>query len=399
MRKFVTFGIAAAVTAAALTGCSTGSDSSDPIKVAVIATSSGPLAKFGADTLTAIQYAADERNAAGGVNGRPIELTVVETDGTPARSVAAVRKAVTQDGARFITGVLSSPEQIAIQPILTNLGAISMAYVSDDVLHQHMCSPNAFLMSQSATMSIKATVNALTPEQLSGKWAFTSVDVSSGHVAAQLMREAVEKAGGSVVSDEVSPMGTTDFGPQISKLKDSGADQLFIAQYGADGVAFVNQASQYKLFDQMKSVVGSNLIAEPLFPALGDKIVGFYNDVRYSPLIDTPKNTDFVDKWRAKESADLYYLTGGNYMAMQVLFAGLEKAGSAEPDAVRTALSGMEVDTLYGPAKIRPEDHQLLLPTYVGQVEKDPSGALQFKLIDTVDADRTTPTPSPECKL
>jgi ABC-type branched-subunit amino acid transport system substrate-binding protein len=381
-----------------LVGCSS-SEYDNSVKVAVIATTSGPLAKFGADTLAAIRFAADEKNAAGGVNGVPIELVIVDTDGTPARSLAAVRKAVTEEGATFITGVLSSPEQIAVQRLLQSFGAVSMAYVSDDVLHEEMCNPNAFLVSQSASMSVLATVDGLTPAQLSGRWAISAEDVSSGHTAVELIKAAVEEAGGTVVAEEFSPLGTTDFGPQISKIKASGADQLFAAQYGADGVAFVNQGTQYRLFDQMDTVVGSNMVSEPLFASLGDKVIGFYNDVRYSPLIDTPENKKFVEAWRAKRSEDLYYLTGGNYNAMQILFQGIEKAGSSDPDAVREALSGAEVSTLYGPATIRPEDQQLLIPTYLGQVAQDAGGELHFRLAATVPASKTTPSPSPLCDI
>jgi ABC-type branched-subunit amino acid transport system substrate-binding protein len=149
----------------------------------------------------------------------------------------------------------------------------------------------------------------------------------------------------------------------------------------------------------MDTVVGSNMVSEPLFASLGDKVIGFYNDVRYSPLIDTPENKKFVEAWRAKRSEDLYYLTGGNYNAMQILFQGIEKAGSSDPDAVREALSGAEVSTLYGPATIRPEDQQLLIPTYLGQVAQDAGGELHFRLAATVPASKTTPSPSPLCDI
>src|SRR3954451_23212713 len=81
---------------------SSGSANKDPLKVAIIPPSSGALAVFGTDAAKAWQFAADEANAKGGVDGDKVVQIRPAPDGRPATRVRAARKAVTQDGAHFI---------------------------------------------------------------------------------------------------------------------------------------------------------------------------------------------------------------------------------------------------------------------------------------------------------
>src|SRR4051812_33995471 len=226
-----------------------------PLKIAVLPTSGGALSQFGTDSAAAIQLAADEANAKGGVAGHKVEVVKVETKGTPPETVRAAQKAVAQNGAKIITGVLTSPEQAALQPQLARLGAISIMRPTDDALTGAQCSPNGFRVSQSDSMSVATLAHTL-GDRLKQKWAIQAVDFSSGHTAAKNFKAAVEKAGGQVVTEQYAPIGSTEFGSYITKLKASNADALFAAEYGADAVAFLNQAEQFKLFDRIKTVVG-----------------------------------------------------------------------------------------------------------------------------------------------
>ena len=104
----------------------------DPLKVALIPPGSGALAVFGADAVKAWEYAANEVNAKGGVDGHKVELIKSSTDAQPANTVRAARKAVTQDGAKFIGAVMTSPEHGALQQQLAGMNALSINSLGKD---------------------------------------------------------------------------------------------------------------------------------------------------------------------------------------------------------------------------------------------------------------------------
>jgi ABC-type branched-subunit amino acid transport system substrate-binding protein len=404
--------VLAALTALLLTGglaaCGSDDDSgsgsasksnagnNDPIKVVLIPPTAGALAQFGADAVKAWQYAADEVNAKGGVDGHKVELIKSSTDGQPATTVRAARKAVTQDGAKFIGAVMTSPEHGALQQQLASMNALSFNGLGkDDALTGSGCSPNAFRAVQSTSMDINA-ITATLAQLPAESWAIQAVDFSTGHTSAENFKKAAEAAGKKVVLEQFAPLNTTEFGSYITKLKAAKADGLFAVEYGADGVAFVNQGAQFKLFDQYKTVLGFNMVSEPLFKTLGTKVVGFYNNVGYDQASDNPLNKAFVEGFTAKEGSAPYYVEADNYLSAQVLFEAVKKAKSVDPAKVKAAMNGLTFDSIAGQVTMG-KDHQLVRPSYVGQVVED-GGDMTWKIVAQADGDKTRPSPDPACK-
>jgi ABC-type branched-subunit amino acid transport system substrate-binding protein len=369
---------------------------SDPLKVVLIPPSSGALAVFGADAAKAWEYAAQQANAKGGVDGHKVVLVKAQTDGQPANTVSAARKAVTQDGAHFIGAVMTSPEHGALQQQLAGMNALSFNGLGkDDALTGASCSPDAFRAVQSSSMDINAITQTLA--KLPAKtWAIQAVDYATGHSSAADFTKAAQAAGDKVVMTQYAPLGTTEFGSYITKLKSSGADGLFAVEYGADGVAFVNQGAQFNLFKQFKTVLGFNMVSEPLFPVLKDKIVGFYNNVGYDESSTNPMNKAFVAGFTKMTGKPPYYVDADNYLSAQLLFQGVEKAHSVDPQKVRAALKGIRFNSIVGPVHMG-ADQQLVRPSYVGQVVKSGNG-LAFKVVASDPGTKTHPTPDPACK-
>jgi ABC-type branched-subunit amino acid transport system substrate-binding protein len=368
----------------------------EPLRIALIPPSGGSLAVFGRDAVSAWEYAAKEANAKGGVDGHRVVLVKGETDGQPATTVRIAQK-LTQGGARFIGSVITSPENGALQQQLTAMNALSFNGLGKDpALTGEQCSPNAFRVVQNTTMDMKAVAQAI--KKLPAKrWAIQAVDYSTGHSSAEEFKAAAQSVGKQIVLEQYAPLGTSDFGSYITKLKETNADGLFSVEFGADGVAFVNQGDQFKLFDKFKNVVGLNMVSEPLFPVLGQKIVGFYNNVGYDRDENNKLNKAFVSGYTKFSGKAPYYIVADNYLAAQTLFVAVKKAKSADPAKVRKALNGITFDSIVGRVTMA-KDHQLVRPSYVGiVVEKD--GGLGWEIVASVPGNVTHPKADPSCKV
>lgn len=387
-----------AMAAACGTPAATESADGQDIVVAIIPPASGALAQYGSDAAQAWQYAVDEANAAGGVDGHRVELVKLDTDGTPANTLRAAREAVTKRGATFIGGVMTSTEHGALNAQLEGLGALSFNSLGkDDALTGKDCKANAFRVVQNNAMDVTAVAKTLA--ELPGeKWAIQAVDYSTGHTAAKIFTEAATAAGKQVVLEQYAPLNTTDFGSYITQLQNSDADALFAVEYGADGVAFVNQAAQFELTKKFRTVLGFNMVSEPLFDALGDKVAGFYNNVGYDVNADNAKNRAFVAGFEKKYGSKPYYVQADSYLAAQTLFEGIRKAGSTDVAKVRDALADLSFDSIAGEVTMRGADHQLLRPSYLGKVVGK-AGKLAFEVVATADAEETSPAPDSACRM
>lgn len=389
---------------AALIGCAAGGGGgagggdAEPIKIAIIPPTSGTFAEMGEDLTQGWEYAVEEANDNGGVNGHPVELIVKDTDATVPTTTRAMTEAVNRDGAQFISGVMSSPEHVAVFQQANQLDVLALNHVGQaDNLVGEACSPNGFTTVQSTAVNIEAMSQAMA-EIPGKKWAFLNADFATGHDVAQAFKEQVESDGGEVVSDQFVPLGTTDFGAQITEIKASGADALLSTVYGADLVAFANQAEQYQLSDQVETVVGISSISENLFPAIGDKIQGWYGNLLYDVTAESPENEAFVKGYTEKYGEAPYYFPADAYIAAQALFAAIEESGSTDPLEVRDALEGLTFTSLNGEVTMRAEDHRLISPVYAARVVEGEDGAAWESFLEVPAADLQIPV-DPACKI
>lgn len=405
MKRKITPALLAMMVAPLLVACgssdgedsASGSGAGEPLKIALLPPRGGALAQLGKDATQGWEYAAAEANAQGGVAGHEVELVRGDTDGSPAATIRAARKAVTQQGAQYISGVISSPEHGALAQQLQSLNAVSLLGLGkDDELTGKGCNANAFRAVHSTSMEIDAFTEVL-PELPAKRWAILAVDYSTGYAAAGNFKKAAKAAGLEVVSEQYAPLGTTDFGSYITKLEEAGAEGLFALVPSADGVAFIKQGSQFKLFDTYKTVFGFQMVSEPVFDALGDRILGFYSNLGYDVGADNAKNRAFVEGYTEQFGTAPYSVPADHYLAAQLLFEAVEKVKSIEPEQVKAAMNGLTFDSFAGEVTMG-ADHQLVRPAYVGQVVKQ-SGSLAFDVVAELPGKAIQPEPNPDCEL
>lgn len=372
-----------------------------PLVIGLIPPGAGALAVFGKNEVQAWQFAADQANAQGGVDGHRVKLVMGSTNVTPAATLRAARNLVLQQNAHYLGAIISSPEVAALNPQLAGLNAIQFnSTAKDNFLSGAQCTANTVNVVQSAQMDVNQIGQSL-GKLPAKKWAIIAEDYSTGHDSAAGFTAAAKKVGDTVVKTIYAPLSTTDFGSYISQLSGSGADGVFAVEYGADGVAFVNQAAQFGLLKKLKTVIGFNTVSEPLFPVLGKKILGFYNNIGYVHQQKDPLNKTFVAQWKAKFGSYPYYVEADEYLAAEALFAAVKKAHSIDPTAVKAALRGLSFDSIDGPVTIRPGDMQVLRPSNLGEVVKQSGGpgGLGWKIISSAPASSTTPAANPACHI
>ncbi len=108
------------VIASLLTACQTQGSGGDKVRVGVFMSLTGSTANFGISSTNGIKMAADEVNAAGGINGKQIEVLVQDDRSDASEAATIVTKFVTQDQVHAILGEVASSRSIAAAPIAQN---------------------------------------------------------------------------------------------------------------------------------------------------------------------------------------------------------------------------------------------------------------------------------------
>ncbi len=367
----------------------------EPVKVGLVSSKSGVFAQQGEEVMRAVQFAIDEANAKGGVDGRKVEVQTGDDEGTPDAGRRVAEK-LARDGHNLLIGAIPSSISLTIAQNLDRWDAAYFIVASkSDKLTGDTCKARSFRTNHSDAMDI-AMINEWAKKLTDKKFAVLAADYVWGRDSGESFKKAAEASGKSVPLSLFAPLGTKDFSPYIAQLKDANVDAIWVAETGRDAIAFVKQAQEFGLIPKTK-LIGHALIQNFMITATDKALEGTIGNTAYTPEIDTPRNKAFVSAWKAKFNRLPTDNEGQAYNGAQIMFDGVKLAKSVKPADVSKALRGVQLDTIYGNLAMRAADNQLMLPNYVGRA-KTVDGVLRPVIEQTFPAS-ISPPPSPLCKM
>ena len=387
----------------ALAGCSGGAasqtdeDSDGPIKIAVVTPQSGPYAAYGEEQRAGIQFAADQANDVGGVDGHKVELVFADNLGTPDGAIAASQRLVQEDNARFIIGMVSTPEMAAVTPKLEAWDAVMIGTQGQgDDLTGKACTSRYFRVTANDTAGVNTLASVIDGLDVE-HWDAIAADYSFGQASTAGVQKAVADKGGTMGKALFSPLGTSDFGTYLSQL--SGQGGLVVSLAGADAINFIKQGLSFGVLQKYDTLLVNTGLSTTTLAALDDdRLVGALGTNSWMQTADTPGTQEFVAAYKEETGHGPTENIGNGYLGMQALFAGIEKAGSTAPGDVADALEGLTFDSIQGEVTLRAEDHQIEAPTYVGSVQRTDDG-LVLVADQAIPPSQNNPEANPACQL
>lgn len=389
-------GLAVVALATSLAATAALAQGKEPVRIGVPTALSGPYGVLSTEIKRAIEFAVAQANEKG-VDGRKVEYRLLDTEVKPDLARKQAEK-LALDGFNIMTGTISSGEILAIAPMLERWDAVYVStFAKNSKITGDSCSPRLVRVNQADAQDV-AVIKPWLATRKEAKWAILAADIAWGREVGKSFTTVANADGRQVLAAHYAPFGTNDYAPYIQQIKAAAPDGVFVAFAGRDAITFLTQAKQFGLLDTTL-VGGVSIALESGVRAVGPAAKGIWGNMNYSASIDTPQNKQFVEAWRKFYNGDEPTdLEGEHYVGMQVIFQAVEKAHSVKPADIARVLSGGTFDTVFGQAKIRAEDHQMVLPNYFGYVsEKD--GKLRNIVTVTVPAEQATPAPDGSCKM
>jgi branched-chain amino acid transport system substrate-binding protein len=365
---------------------------------------SGPGAPGGKTAVVGLQMAVDRINKSGGVNGRPLELDIVDDESKPDVARRKTEKMVQEDGIDIHVGGFLSNICLACMPVWEEAKIVNMITVClDTTLTTTKCNRYTFRPYDYAPAQAVAFAPTLT--KMGKKWHIVFADYAWGQSTRDAYIAQIKQNGGEVVGSTGIPLGTPDMTPFLSKIS-GDFDGLFGITFGGDSVTLVNQAFDLGLTKKYKLAGDGSITESSNLPAMGSKIDGFIGINRYIPVfqgpLDTPYHHHFFDDAKARllkvdpsgPLPDKYVQS--NYEAVNCLKIGMEKSkfqGRDDTMKLIEALEGLEMklsdDFPQGDKMLRKADHQAFPQEFIFEV----SGGT-YHLKEAVPGDKTIVPPA-----
>jgi len=322
------------------------------IKIGLIAPMTGDVATFGQSTRNAVMLAAEQWNAKGGINGAMIKVVAEDDRNDPVESANAALKLINQDKVVAIIGSVASKCSLAIAPIAQQ-NKIPM--ISPTSTNEKVTLEGDYIFRACFIDPFQGFVTAkFAAEELKVKTAAMLYDMNNDYTVglAENFRKHFTNFGGRIVADETYAFGDQDFRAQLTRIKATNPEVLFLPDYYQTVSLIMRQARELGITSIF--VGGDGWDSDEFVPLAGEAAEGGFFSNHYSPDNKTPEAVAFIDAYKAKYGAVPDALAALGYDAALVLFNAIEKAGSTEGKAIRDAMAGIKIKAVSGEISFDP---------------------------------------------
>ena len=336
--------VAAGALATAL-AAAPGASATEPIKVGLAITQTGPYSPPAVYELQGYELAVEEINQAGGLLGRPVTLVKYDDQGNPSTAVQLYQKLITDDDVDLLLSPYQTDLTSAVAPVVNRARRVMPCLAANieafggkyPYLIQAMTQTSRYMVpvvdlaAQKGYKTLSLLVqNTQFPQQL----------------AEGVEKEAAAK-GIKVVFKESYANTTTDFSALVLKAAESHPEIIIGATYLADSEGIMRAARAQNIDAKMFAFsIGP---VEPEFDkALGDAADAVFGTTLYFPTLHTKGNPAFVKAFADKFGRQPTYHAALAYASFKVLAGAVAKVGSLDQTKIRDALLQTSEDTVAG---------------------------------------------------
>ena len=360
MKKFISVMLVAAMAVTALTGCGSNSGSSskkdaDKYYIGGIGPTTGATAIYGTAVKNGAQIAVDEINAAGGINGKQIEYRFEDDQNDAEKSVNAYNT-LKDWGMQMLVGTTTTAPCIAVagKTASDNMFQITPSASATDVLSSG--NGNIFQVCFTDPNQGIASAQYIAENKLAKKIGiiYDSSDVYSSGIEAKFEAEAKDKGLQIVSKAAFTADSKTDFGTQLQKAKDAGADLLFLPIYYQEASIILKQADTMGYKPKFFGVDGMDgiLTVENFDTKLAEDVM------LLTPFAADAKDKtvqNFVKTYKEKYEDTPNQFAADSYDAVYALKAAIEESKATTDmsasdmcDALKGAMTKIKMQGLTG---------------------------------------------------
>ncbi len=317
-------------------GCAKHEDSNE-VLIGEYSSLTGTAATFGTSTHKGLALAFEDINASGGVLGKKIRLITEDDQSKPEEAATVVTKLISRDKVKAIIGEAASSRSLAAAPICQTNG-IPMLTPSSTNPRVTQVGDYIFRICFIDPFQGRVCAN-FAYNSLGVKRAAILKDVKNEYSVglAEFFTNRFKELGGMIVGEQAFSEGDNDFKAQLTSLKATSPEVVFVPGYYTESALIVKQARELKI--TVPFLGGDGWDSEKLIEIGGSAMENTFFCTHYSAMDTNSVVQNFVTKYRAKYNvtADANAVLG--YDAGKLLADAIQRAGSLDGVKLRDALA------------------------------------------------------------
>jgi branched-chain amino acid transport system substrate-binding protein len=347
----------------------------DPVKVALIADTTGPLEAYAKQTITGFNLGLEYlTHGTMTVAGRKLEIIVKDSQTKPDVGRAALAEAFGDQDVDIAVGGTSSAVAIAMLPVAEEYKKVLIVEpaVADEITGAKW---NRYIFRTGRNSSQDAISNAVAIGKPGTVIATLAQDYAFGRDGVAAFKTALAGTGAKIVHEEYAPPTTTDFTAPAQRIfdaldKEQGHKVLFVIWAGGNPLAALKPLAPER--HDIEIATGGNILpamaAYKAFPGMEGATYYYY------AIPHNAENDWLVTEHTKRFGTPPDFFTAGGFSAAASLVATLTKTnGATDTETLIKAMEGLSFDTPKGKMQFRKEDHQALQSMFGFKIKVDPA--------------------------
>lgn len=364
----------------------------DTIKIGMTSALTGPYNEYGEGGRRGVELAIEKWNAAGGINGKKIELAMLLDDQlVPDRAVQNMRRLLDNKDLVGIIGPAGSGPALAVIEMIAADGRPYMNPVAQTptITYPTGGAPRPNVFSFALQNDVESTVLGRYVAKHFKTPGIVHESTAYGNSGAEMIRQELVSAGAAApVAVETYNQRAQDVTAQIARLQRAGADVVVCVGLGAD--LAVIRRTMARLNYKVPLVASNGALSIPYQEAAGDLVVGTRGSMVYVFGEETlnPAAQAFTTAYKAKYGTDRWWgndaerpqifmslSVSNTYDAAEVLFEGIRRANATDAKSITAAIESIQglrgVNATYS---FSPTKHHAIAPDDVAMFEYTKAG-------------------------
>jgi branched-chain amino acid transport system substrate-binding protein len=313
------------------TGSTSGGSTTTPIKIGAVLSLTGSYAGLGAPEKNTLDMEVAKLNAAGGINGRQVEIVIQDDNTDPAKAQAAATKLIEQDKVVAIIGATGTGQSLAMKGDVER-AAIPQISVAGGTAITKPLNKWVFQTPWSNTLVVPFTLKRLQADGIK-KIGVIADSGGFGKDGVAVLKAEAPKFGMTIVSEQSFNPGDADMSSQLTKIKASGAQAVVMWTAGSEAATIAKNMQQLKMTIPLvgshgnaraEFITGAGAAAEGFTFAAGKILVPDTYGAGTEPF---KVATDFVTRYSAKYGKAPDTFAGHAYDAFWITVNAIKAAG------------------------------------------------------------------------
>ena len=349
----------------------------DTIKVGVLHSLSGTMAISETTLKDTMLMLIEDQNKKGGVLGRQLEAIVVDPASNWPLFAEKARGLIEKDNVDVIFGSWTSVSRKSVLPVIEELNSVFFYPVQYE---GEESSKNVFYTGAAPNQQAIPAVDYLMNDIGVERWVLAGTDYVYPRTTNKILK-AYLKAKGVADADimiNYTPFGHSDWQTIVSDIKSFGSEGKQTAVVstinGDANVPFYKELGNQDVDASDIPVIAFSVGEEELSGLDATPLVGHLAAWNYFMSVDAESNYEFIDKWTAFIGDDKRVTNDpmeAHYIGFNMWVKAVEKAGSADPEAVQEAIIGITTPNLSGGVSAMMPNHHITKPVLIGEIQAD----------------------------